>query len=340
MIWENRRQTILIIDDNPTNLKVVVEHLKAYSFDILTARNGEAGIERAQLAQPDLILLDVQMPGIDGFETCRRLKANPITAVIPIIFMTVLSETSDKVRGLEAGAVDFVTKPIDTAELLARVNAQLHLRALQTQLRRQNEQLEERVRERTAVLQQELVHRQQQEAEKTALLKLLHQQSDQLRHLTNLILENQEQHQGQAQSSQHQVDRDLTLLQSHIKQARQILLDRGNLSQTDSLLLKHLDNTLTILEHARNQSQAVSNNLEQAATAHQMLRANPLLTLSDREYEVFQLLAQGKSNTEIGEKLYLAKTTVSTYRRRIMDKLGVEDLPSLIKLALQQQIVS
>jgi CheY-like chemotaxis protein len=95
----HKRQTILVIDDNITNLKVAVEHLKAYSFEILTARDGETGIQRALLARPDLILLDVQMPGIDGFETCRRLKANPTTAAIPMIMMTVLSETADKVRG-------------------------------------------------------------------------------------------------------------------------------------------------------------------------------------------------------------------------------------------------
>src|SRR5690242_19119134 len=79
MLPASKRQTILIIDDTITNLKVAVEYLQAYSFEIQTARNGEMGIDRAQLARPDLILLDVQMPGIDGFETCRRLKANPAT---------------------------------------------------------------------------------------------------------------------------------------------------------------------------------------------------------------------------------------------------------------------
>src|SRR5947209_6488689 len=100
-----RPQTILIVDDDVTNLKVAVEHLRAYSYTILTASNGQAGLERARLAQPDLILLDIRMPGIDGLETCRRLRANPATAAIPVIFMTALSDTDQKVRGFEAGAV-------------------------------------------------------------------------------------------------------------------------------------------------------------------------------------------------------------------------------------------
>src|SRR5438046_1687050 len=119
------KQSVLVIDDNPDNLKVAVRHFEAYSFEILTARDGETGLRRARLARPDVILLDVQMPGIDGYETCRRLKADPETSAIPVLFMTVLSEAGDKVRGFEVGGVDYVTKPIEAAELLARVQAHL-----------------------------------------------------------------------------------------------------------------------------------------------------------------------------------------------------------------------
>src|SRR5215471_5077046 len=90
------RATILVIDDTSTNLRVAVEHLKAHKFEVLTARTGEAGVDRARLARPDLILLDVQMPGMDGFEACRRLKAHPLTSDIPVIFMTVLTNVEDK----------------------------------------------------------------------------------------------------------------------------------------------------------------------------------------------------------------------------------------------------
>ena len=102
---------ILLVDDNPTNLKVLFEAIQGYGWKALMATDGESAIEQAEYAQPDLILLDIMMPGIDGFETCRKLKANPITENIPVIFMTALSETTDKVKGLEIGAVDYVTKP-------------------------------------------------------------------------------------------------------------------------------------------------------------------------------------------------------------------------------------
>ena len=122
---------ILIIDDNVTNLKVAIEHLKTYGLEIIIARSGETGLERAAYAQPDLILLDVRMPGIDGFETCRRLKANENTKEIPVIFMTALTDISDKVRGFNSGAVDYVTKPLQVEELWARVNTHLTLGVLQ-----------------------------------------------------------------------------------------------------------------------------------------------------------------------------------------------------------------
>lgn len=128
------KKLILIIDDNVTNLKVAIEHLKAHGLEIIIARNGESGLERAAFAQPDLILLDVRMPGIDGFETCRRLKANETTKEIPVIFMTALADVSDKVRGLTAGAVDYVTKPIHGEEVWARVNTHLTIRALQLEM--------------------------------------------------------------------------------------------------------------------------------------------------------------------------------------------------------------
>jgi DNA-binding response OmpR family regulator len=125
---------ILIIDDNVTNLKVAIEHLKAYGLEIIIAGNGESGLERAAFAQPDLILLDVRMPGIDGFETCRRLKANEITKDIPVIFMTALADISDKVRGFDAGAIDYVTKPLHAEEVWARVRTHLTIRALQQEM--------------------------------------------------------------------------------------------------------------------------------------------------------------------------------------------------------------
>ena len=124
-------RTILIVDDTPANLGVAVDFLEGKDFTVLVAQDGEEGLQRAQLVLPDLILLDVMMPGIDGFETCRRLKKIQSTRDIPMIFMTALSDTSDKVKAFAAGAVDYVSKPFQVEELLARINTHLALRAAQ-----------------------------------------------------------------------------------------------------------------------------------------------------------------------------------------------------------------
>jgi len=150
------RGTVLVVDDTPANIAVLLEYLDREGFIVLVARDGESALEQAYYAQPDLILLDVLMPGLDGYETGRRLKSRPETREIPIIFITALSDTSDKVRGFAVGAVDYVTKPFQQDEVLARVTAHLALRRLQRALQSANEQLEQRVAERTAALQQAL----------------------------------------------------------------------------------------------------------------------------------------------------------------------------------------
>jgi len=134
-------RTILIIDDNPHNLGVIAEYLETFGCRVLVARDGEGGIARATYARPDLILLDVMMPGLDGFETCRRLKQNAETRDIPVIFMTALTSVEDKVRSFEIGAVDYVTKPIQHEEVLARITTHLRLSELTEQLQHTNQEL-------------------------------------------------------------------------------------------------------------------------------------------------------------------------------------------------------
>ncbi len=151
--------TILIVDDTPANIGVVAENLEMHGYRVLVAQDGEEGVQRADFMHPDLIMLDVMMPGIDGFEVCRRLKKEAKTRDIPVIFMTARTEVEDKLQGFKAGAVDYVTKPLQIDEVIARVETQLSLSALQkrletqnSQLQRYREQLEQRVAERTAEL--------------------------------------------------------------------------------------------------------------------------------------------------------------------------------------------
>ncbi len=125
--------TILLVDDNANNLAPIGDFLRHEGFKVLVAMDGLTAIKRAQLASPQLILLDIMMPGIDGFETCRRLKSNPDTHGIPTIFMTALHSEEDKVKGFEAGAVDYVTKPVQHGELFARVTTHLKMYQLMQQ---------------------------------------------------------------------------------------------------------------------------------------------------------------------------------------------------------------
>jgi two-component system, NtrC family, sensor kinase len=125
--------SILIVDDVPNNIRVLVELLDPTEYKVAVARSGEKALDIVAEAPPDLILLDIMMPGIDGFETCRRLKANPNTRDIPIIFMSALSDPVNKVQGLEVGGVDYITKPIAQEEALARIR--VHLELVQTRRR-------------------------------------------------------------------------------------------------------------------------------------------------------------------------------------------------------------
>jgi DNA-binding response OmpR family regulator len=134
--------TILIVDDMPENLSILFEFLTLNQFEVLVAESGEEALRLIEHASPHLILLDIMMPGLNGFETCQRLKTNSQTQDIPVIFMTALSDTEDKVKGFHLGAADYITKPFQQEEVLARIRTHLHVRHLQQQLRAKNAALE------------------------------------------------------------------------------------------------------------------------------------------------------------------------------------------------------
>ncbi len=172
--------TILIIDDQPKNLAVIGDYLMECGFTVIVSQSGAGGLRRARGVRPDLILLDIVMPDMDGFETCRRLKEDGSTRDIPVIFMTALTGVEDKIKGFELGGVDYITKPINHEEVIARVRTHLQIgnqkkqlelqasnlvninvllneeinarKAAQRELERLNEELEDRVKIRTAEL--------------------------------------------------------------------------------------------------------------------------------------------------------------------------------------------
>ncbi|MBE9067628.1 EAL domain-containing protein [Leptolyngbya cf. ectocarpi LEGE 11479] len=150
---------ILVVDDVPPNLDFLSTVLTQEGYKVRSAINGQVAIKIAQAAQPDLILLDIKMPGMDGYEVCRLLKANPLTQKIPVIFLSALDQTGDKVKAFGLGGVDYIPKPFQAEELLARVGNHLKLRAAQSEVQKLNTELEQRVIQRTSQLEQEINER-------------------------------------------------------------------------------------------------------------------------------------------------------------------------------------
>src|ERR1700691_6548208 len=126
---------VLVVDDVPANVKLLEARLSAEYFDVVTAMNGAEALAICERAECDLVLLDVMMPDMDGFEVCRRLKSSPATHHIPVVMVTALDQPSDRVRGLEAGADDFLTKPIPEMALIARVRSLSRLKMVTDELR-------------------------------------------------------------------------------------------------------------------------------------------------------------------------------------------------------------
>lgn len=135
-------ESILLVDDNPTNLQVLFQTLDGVGCKLLIAKNGEMALSIADKARPDLILLDIMMPDIDGYEVCRQLKSVPATADIPVIFLSALGDTEDKVKGLQLGAIDYITKPFQPDEVIARVNTHLTIHRLKREVESRKDQLE------------------------------------------------------------------------------------------------------------------------------------------------------------------------------------------------------
>lgn len=135
------QERILLVDDNPTNLQVLFQTLNGHGYKLLVAKGGEAALEIARKARPHLILLDIMMPDLDGYQVCQKLKSDPDTRDAAVIFLSALDDTKDKVKGFELGAVDYVSKPFQGEEVIARVNTHLTLMRLQRKLADANERM-------------------------------------------------------------------------------------------------------------------------------------------------------------------------------------------------------
>jgi CheY-like chemotaxis protein/DNA-binding CsgD family transcriptional regulator len=294
--------TVLLVDDVPENLAVLFEVLSGDGLEVLVAENGEQVLARLPEMRPDLILLDVRMPGMDGFEVCRRLRQMPAFAEVPVIFMTALNETVDKVEGFRAGAVDYVTKPFEAEEVLARVRAHLQLRALRRELERRNRALAREVERRRAA------ERQLEESLDQAILVATGE--------------------GRIQFCTR---RGWDLLGRHFELPENgflpdELVDWLGWAGRDPFIVERPEGQLLVRCFAeagtRDDSCMLRLDEHLAITSPEPLQA---LGLTRREAEVLFWLTQGKTSPEIAMILAAAPNTVKKHAQNIFQKLGVDN---------------
>lgn len=285
-------ESILIVDDVPENLSLLYESLDQAGYQVFVATNGFSAIEIAHRLQPEMILLDGSMPEMDGFETCIQLKASPVTAHIPVIFMTGLTETEYILKGFQVGGVDYVTKPLNIDEVQARV--------------------------KTHLLQARLMHQQKQmlDATGSAILSLnLNGEIIWQTPIVSELLKNHDIDLAHFQKSLHDWLQDL------LKQPDQAQLMHGQYGHQHHQLQLNL---LTKIDHNRVFKHVLVQLKEQSQmpSAEDIALACPNLT--PREAEVMHWVTMGKTNRDIAEILLLSPRTVNKHLEHVFEKLFVE----------------
>lgn len=292
--------TILVVDDHPANIALLLESLSRAGYRVLVAESGESALAQLPSGMPDAILLDYRLPGIDGVETCRRIRAMPGGSELPILFVTAVDASEEKVRVLDAGAVDYITKPIDTSEVLARVRTHLRIASLRSQL---------------AARQRELQDEMELRLEAEGLLRESLDRSLVVATAAGRML--------------FATRGAITLLARHYPgRAPEIvpaaLLGGGALPAGLSAC------------HFAGPPGGDLVVLELRDVAHAGPAALLELGLTPREAEVLYWLAEGKSNAEIGTILGSARRTVEKHVEHVFEKLGVENRTTAAKVAVQR----
>ena len=297
MNTHQRNDIVLVVDDSPDTLSLINDALDAAGLDVLVALEGRQALTVARRIRPDIILLDAIMPNMNGFETCTALKADPALASIPVIFMTGLTDTEDVVRGLECGGVDYLTKPINPNELLARMKVHLS-----------NARLTDSAQ--TAL-------------DSTGQNLLTVADDGQIRWATP---------QSYALLAKAQIDTD----QQQTLLAPQLQLWLGHKPEINQeLKLRDLDYPLSVrLVADQGNGETLLKLVDgMRPTGASMLKEQ--LSLTERESEVLYWIANGKTNREIAEILSMSPRTVNKHLEQVFPKLGVENRTSAAGIALR-----
>jgi DNA-binding NarL/FixJ family response regulator len=313
-------KTVMVVDDIPANVDVVLGLLHESGCRVLVADSGFRGIEQLELELPDLILLDLMMPGMDGIETCLRIKAREEWKHIPVVMMTAADELSKKLAAFEAGAVDFLTKPIQPEEVLARVRTHLHIRELQAQLETMNRNLTQKNQELAEEIELRLDAEKQLETSLEQSLMISNRQGEILfaTRQAQLLLDT-----FFCSALKHQLPPELHAWLTgpdNLKPFNVTHKKRGEI-QIDHFALSTSRNlSLMRIEH-RNGDRG-----PQALLA---------LGLTAREAEVLYWITEGKTNPEIAIILDSSINTVKKHANNLFAKLGVETRTAAARAALQ-----
>ena len=305
-------KTLLIVDDLPANVDVVLGFLSGAGYRVLVSDSGKRALEQLTLALPDIILLDLMMPEMDGIETCRRIKANPEWSRIPVIMMTAADELSKKLAAFQAGAVDFVTKPVQPEEVQARVQTHLELRELQAKLEQKNRELAEEIELRLDA------EKQLETSLEQALLVANRQgqilfATGQARILLNTFF---------SRTADNYLPEDLRVWLTGPENQKPRLIShrkRGEIEIDHFALSKSGNLSLLRIEHRK------GDNGPKALLA---------LGVTAREAEVLYWMAEGKTNPEIAIIIDASLNTVKKHAINLFAKLGVETRTAAARLAL------
>ena len=301
MVSHEPRDIVLVVDDSPNTLHMLTDAIEGAGMTVLVALDGEQALSLIERITPDVILMDAVMPGLDGFEICRRLKRNPALAHVPIIFMTGLSETGDIIKGLDAGGVDYVTKPIAPDELLARIRVHLS-----------NARISQSARAALDASGRFLLA-----ANRAGRILW---STPQATKLLRTILPD---------------FNDAYVLPAHVREWLHESADRRPPSMSEGMRLNPPDSPIKLELSVISQigSDEILLRLIEGDPNNDQLVLRNKLQLTQREAEVLLWIARGKSNRDVAEILTLSPRTVNKHLEQIFNKLGVENRTSAAALA-------